>query len=1018
MSIYNKLENPPKKYRAIPFWSWNDKLNSEELKRQIKEMEHAGIGGYFMHARGGLETPYLQDEWMACVKTCIDEGNALGMDSWCYDENGWPSGFADGKIPNLGIEYQKKWLIFEPVDPDTWEWTDRSIALYRKDGNSYSRITKPVPDCEMAHAYYGVDPYYIDTLDAKVVRAFLESTYERYFEEFKEQFGQGMKGIFTDEPHFGRPWIPWSYVLEEAFLRKNGYNLLDAIPALYNETAGFEKVRYDFWKTVTELFVDAYARQLGQWCEEHDCQFTGHIMAENTLLTQLMHVGDAMAFYEYMHLPGIDWLGRNIGSDPIVPKQVSSVAHQLGKKQVISEMFGCAGWNISFEELKRIAEWQFVHGVNLICQHLQGYSLRGLRKRDYPPSLYYHQPWWKEYRSFNDYFARLGMLLSEGTHVADILLLHPIRTGWIVYDSVHHDEIKAYNNSFAELSEMLSRIHYSHDYGCETLLEKHGKVTDGRLHVGQAVYRTVVIPPSLVLSSATLELIEQLVEQGGTVIACEPFPVLVDGVRSERLAQLKKRLYVTDNHKGSVKELLLEHMPSEIEILHCNEDAETIVYQQNQLEGHSLFYLVNMDREKQIAADIRIKRNGAVEQIDLETGQITRLAASRDGGTTSFSLSFKPSQSYMIKITETEEDPANPEPKEAGIISDDYVLSECWNIKEADLNVITLDMCRLRIKDGQWMEKQPVILWQERLLEMTGSFEIELEFRLNVNFDIEPTKECFLVMEEPEQFEIRINGQTVPGREIGWWRDISFKKVNIAGMLSRGENTIRLKRMFYNSEEKLAHIERAKTNATERNRLTYDCEIESIYILGDFGVACDRTFTEGERKALFQEGSFTLVEPRASVSVGDLTAQGFPFFAGRMRLGQTIRLTNVERFCGAVYSFLPPDAVVSKLWVNGQQIKTFMWEPYEADICSYLQEGENEIEIELFSSLRNLLGPHHHVGGELYFVGTSSFKDKPGWTDAHLGLDHIYTDRYCFVKFGLTGSPAIRFIQKQEVDAK
>ena len=46
-------------YQSIPFWSWNDKLEPEELRRQIRAMKKAGIGGFFMHARGGLMTEYL-----------------------------------------------------------------------------------------------------------------------------------------------------------------------------------------------------------------------------------------------------------------------------------------------------------------------------------------------------------------------------------------------------------------------------------------------------------------------------------------------------------------------------------------------------------------------------------------------------------------------------------------------------------------------------------------------------------------------------------------------------------------------------------------------------------------------------------------------------------------------------------------------------------------------------------------------------------------------------------------------
>ena len=59
----NFLKNPPNKYRPAPFWSWNEKLNVDETLWQIDEMEKAGIGGFFMHARGGLQTEYMSDEW-------------------------------------------------------------------------------------------------------------------------------------------------------------------------------------------------------------------------------------------------------------------------------------------------------------------------------------------------------------------------------------------------------------------------------------------------------------------------------------------------------------------------------------------------------------------------------------------------------------------------------------------------------------------------------------------------------------------------------------------------------------------------------------------------------------------------------------------------------------------------------------------------------------------------------------------------------------------------------------------
>lgn len=64
--------------RPVPFWSWNDKLEPDELRRQIGAMQDAGMGGFFMHARGGLETEYLSEDWFRAVEASVDEAKSAG----------------------------------------------------------------------------------------------------------------------------------------------------------------------------------------------------------------------------------------------------------------------------------------------------------------------------------------------------------------------------------------------------------------------------------------------------------------------------------------------------------------------------------------------------------------------------------------------------------------------------------------------------------------------------------------------------------------------------------------------------------------------------------------------------------------------------------------------------------------------------------------------------------------------------------------------------------------------------
>ena len=200
-SRLDRLRDPDIKYRAIPFWSWNGELDPEELRAQVRDMAASGFGGYFVHARAGLKTPYFGEDWMRCIEACVDEGDRRGVRTWLYDENGYPSGFAGGAVPALGPDYVQKHLHFEILPARDLVPGETTIALYRP-GQDYTRADLPeIPGDEtVLHAFYKPNPYYADLLDRKVVRAFIDSTYEPYYERFGRFFGGSIRGIFTDEP--------------------------------------------------------------------------------------------------------------------------------------------------------------------------------------------------------------------------------------------------------------------------------------------------------------------------------------------------------------------------------------------------------------------------------------------------------------------------------------------------------------------------------------------------------------------------------------------------------------------------------------------------------------------------------------------------------------------------------------------------------------------------------------------------------------------------------------------------
>ena len=107
--------NPTSEYRGTPFWAWNGKLSREELLRQIRIFKKMGLGGFHMHVRTGMDTPYLTEEFMDFIRFCIQTAKDEGMLAWLYDEDRWPSGTAGGSVTKEKTENARKSLLITPV---------------------------------------------------------------------------------------------------------------------------------------------------------------------------------------------------------------------------------------------------------------------------------------------------------------------------------------------------------------------------------------------------------------------------------------------------------------------------------------------------------------------------------------------------------------------------------------------------------------------------------------------------------------------------------------------------------------------------------------------------------------------------------------------------------------------------------------------------------------------------------------------------------------------------------------
>ncbi|MCK4602912.1 MAG: hypothetical protein KAU28_10630, partial [Phycisphaerae bacterium] len=324
---------------------------------------------------------------------------------------------------------------------------------------------------------------YLDTLSCEAVKKFIEVTHEAYRSKLRKHFGRFVPGIFTDEPNHGQMmasspdfwgdthgeevYAPWTTKLPAIFKKRYGYDIIEHLPEIFLDVDGqaVRPARRDYHDCVTHLFVDAFARQIGQWCEKNKMLHTGHVLAEETLSSQTAVVGSCMRFYEHMQAPGMDIL-TEYHREYDTAKQVASVARQFGRKWRLTETYGCTGWDFPFAGHKAVGDWQVALGINLRCQHLSWYTMQGEAKRDYPASIFYQSPWWELYPAVEDYFARVHSVMTRGEEVRDLLVIHPVESMWMLCRKGWKEDpaVRRYDAALASLRDTLLAANIDFDY--------------------------------------------------------------------------------------------------------------------------------------------------------------------------------------------------------------------------------------------------------------------------------------------------------------------------------------------------------------------------------------------------------------------------------------------------------------------------------------------------------------------------------------------------------------------------
>jgi hypothetical protein len=1041
-TLINQFKNPTSEYRGSPFWAWNGRLEPEELRRQIRIMNHMGLGGFFMHSRVGLDTPYLSNAWFECIQACIDEAEQLNMQAWLYDEDRWPSGAAGGLVTkNPAYRHRNLELtIHEAADAIIWDEDtlgvftgiiqNNTLTQLAPLASSHTPTLKPGESIlqfrvklDEPSSWYN-DYTYLDTLNHEAVQAFIQATHERYREEVGDYLGKRVPGIFTDEPMFcevieqtkDHSWLtPWTGKLPEVFKTRYGYDLLPLLPHLFFDIPDSqpETTRYHYLDCITHLFVDAYAKQIGTWCDETGMLHTGHIMEEDTLVRQTNRVGSAMRFYEYMQAPGIDLL-MEYNRIYDTAKQVSSMAHQFGRRWRLTETYGCTGWDFPFEGHKALGDWQVALGINLRCQHLSWYTMEGEAKRDYPAGIFYQSPWWKHYTKVEDYFARIHVVMTQGEEVRDILYIHPVESIWLHIKRNWHnqDAVTQLDQRFVMLRDQLLTNHLDFDYGEEEVLSRHARIIQDNgiptIQVGRARYKAVVVPEQHTIRQTTLDMLQKFKQAGGTVVFVGAVASYVDGVPSaaamsvakqctqvalkddtliSALQPTSRRVSITDPTNKEIPACLylLREDDHAYYLFICNTSHAESIFQEGSIKEPRVRERTAEFPEAQITLFDQI--DGAVHELNPDTGEVFLVDTQTQGKGVTFKTSFPRLGSRLFVIMKQKSDTT----KERFSHTPNLVLSKSeplskitWDIRLDEPNVLVLDQPEYSMDGGVLQSERDILQVDHRIREQLGVRQRggamvqpwarppkkdvkTLPILLRYKFDVEslPSNPVMLGVEQPSTFDFYLNGYAIStDSEMGWWCDRSLRTIPFnPNFLKQGTNVLDLHCDYHEDHPGL----------------------ELIYLLGDFGTRIHNT-------------SPIMTAPVRQIQIGDWVNQGLTFYGGNVSYLHT--LTGIPADAGRIFLRVPEFRGIGiSVYVDHHHAGCIAWEPQEVELTDLIQRDGCELRIELIGHRRNSHGPLHLSNPWPTWTGPHQFQYEEGkWNQG-----------YTLVPIGLMKPPEILF---------
>lgn len=543
--------NPSAGYRPLQM------VHGADIRKKASYFKDScGLGGVVCNVPFGENYLKSDADW----KVYVDGVKGMrdrGLRIWIYDEDGYPSLGAGGRVLEADSSLEALELVYDPG----------------------SRNRFPIRDCyEYTHACnnFYVARRYPNPLNPKSTEKFIGLTHQAYLDHLGSQLFGDVEAFFTDEPSMmavnlgelredvrknvkvtdpldpkkkNLPMVSWVMDLPEKYKAKYGEELMPVVGSLFTGTTETDKVvRQKFWSLLASLDKKYYYDAIRDWCKAIRGKnggkgplSSGHGLREESPANHVALDGNKLLVTNGFDLPGLDQLSSDPaiwgGSSWMAPFFPNSSAQLMGQRRVMCEMSdfdqtlnGKGPANL--QQMEAATAWQMAFGVtDFMLYYTISY---GDKYPDRNEALY---------KAYCNFVGRVNSLVMEATPVRKGLLYYPIYdlqreyipTAAKMSVSTQSDLMKRLEKSFRELGSNLLKAQTQFVLVDYLSLEGAKVNENGTIQIGGNEYSSISFPKGIVFPSSVSELVQQAKLKGVKMVFSDDFKEVPTPVRLSEL---------------------------------------------------------------------------------------------------------------------------------------------------------------------------------------------------------------------------------------------------------------------------------------------------------------------------------------------------------------------------------------------------------------------------------------------------------------------------------------------------